>query len=365
VRVHNASPPPAPTGASPAMVSEAGSWLKASIDGFVSGHWPAWAAALKPLVSWLQVPPTVLAAFIGAYGLLCVATLIALALKVLKPAGNHRELLLRIRTWWVIVTLVTLALGIHVYVSIVCLALVSWVALREYLSLVELPGTHARLAKWMFLSIPIQYAFVASKWYGMFIVFIPVYWLLLLPLRMVLVGQTEQFLRAMGTLQWGVMTCVFSLSHMAFLLALPESGNPNGGGVALLFYLVFLTQFNDIMQYVWGKMLGKRKVTPTVSPNKTVEGLLGGVATTTLLAVLLAPYLTPIGLVQSVAVGVLIGLGGFVGDVTISAIKRDLGLKDSGTLLPGHGGILDRMDSLTFTAPVFFHFVYYLYYPTL
>jgi phosphatidate cytidylyltransferase len=317
------------------------------------------------MLGWLNLPQPVFHAFMGAFGLLGVATVITFTLKALRPQRDYTELVLRIRTWWIIVTLVTLALGINTFISILCLAAVSYLALKEYVSLVPVEGAHQRLLKWLYISIPLQYAFVAGKWYGMFIVFIPIYWLLLMPLRMVLIGQTEGFLRTLGTLQWGVMTCVFSLSHMAFLLALPESGNPNGGGVALLFYLVFLTQFNDIMQYVWGKILGKHKVAPTVSPNKTIEGLIGGVATTTGLAFVLAPYLTPIGPVQSVAVGFLIGLGGFVGDVTISAIKRDLGIKDSGALLPGHGGILDRLDSLTFTAPVFFHLVYYLYYPVL
>jgi phosphatidate cytidylyltransferase len=337
----------------------------AMLDSFFNAELSAHLGPLKPLVSWLNVPAPVLAAFIGAYALLLLATLITVILKLARPERNYTELVLRIRTWWVIVTLVTLALGIHTLVSIACLALVSTLALREYLSLVTLQGAHARMLKWMYLAIPVQYAFVAFNWYGMFIVFIPVYWLLLMPLRMVLLGQTDGFLRNLGVLQWGVMSCVFSLSHMAYLLALPESGNPNGGGVALLFFLVFLTQFNDIMQYVWGKLLGRHKVTPTVSPNKTLEGLIGGVVTTTLLSFLLCPFLTPIGPVQSIAVGLLIGLGGFVGDVTISAIKRDLGVKDSGSLLPGHGGILDRLDSLTFTAPVFFHMVYYLYYPTL
>src|ERR1044072_6815981 len=134
------------------------------------------------------------------------------------------------------------------------------------------------------------------------------------------------------------------------------------GGPALVLYLVFLTQFNDVAQFLWGKALGRRKVVPKVSPNKTLEGLLGGLATTILLAVVLAPWLTPLLRREAVAAGVIIGLGGFIGDVVISALKRDLGIKDSGSLLPGHGGILDRIDSLTYTAPLFFHYVFYLHF---
>jgi phosphatidate cytidylyltransferase len=99
-----------------------------------------------------------------------------------------------------------------------------------------------------------------------------------------------------------------------------------------------------------------------VSPGKTTEGLVGGVATTLALALALAPWLTPFTRPQAVAAGLIIGVGGFVGDVVVSALKRDLGIKDSGTLLPGHGGILDRIDSLTYTAPLFFHLVWYLHY---
>ena len=315
----------------------------------------------------MSMPLPVMLAFMGAYAILILATLMVVYLRGANPTRDYTELRLRIKTWWIIVVLATFALGFNKYISIFCLAFVSFLAFKEYLSLIPTRRADHRVLFWAYLAIPIQYLLVSVEWYGVFIIFIPVYWCLLLPMRMVLIGQTEGFLRAVGNLQFGLMTTVFSLSHMAYLLALPESGNPRGGGVALLFYLVFLTQFNDVMQYVSGKLFGKTKVTPTVSPNKTVEGLMGGVAVTTLLAIILAPWLTPIphtwiGFLQAAALGVVIGLGGFVGDVTISAIKRDLGVKDAGSLLPGHGGILDRVDSLTFTAPVFFHIIYFLYY---
>lgn len=125
---------------------------------------------------------------------------------------------------------------------------------------------------------------------------------------------------------------------------------------------MLLTQLNDVAQYLWGKSLGRHKIVPKVSPNKTWAGFLGGVATTTLLAWLIAPWLTPLTEMESVLAGLLIGVCGFVGDVVISALKRDIGVKDSGSLLPGHGGILDRLDSLTYTAPLFFHFIRYLHY---
>ena len=129
-----------------------------------------------------------------------------------------------------------------------------------------------------------------------------------------------------------------------------------------MLYLVVLTELNDVAQYLWGKATGRRKVAPTVSPGKTYGGLLGGLATTVLLAWAAAPWLTPFDTYQALAAGLIIGLFGFVGDITLSAVKRDIGIKDSGSLIPGHGGILDRVDSLTYTAPLFFHYLYYLHY---
>ncbi len=128
-----------------------------------------------------------------------------------------------------------------------------------------------------------------------------------------------------------------------------------------MLYLVFLTQANDVAQFLWGKSVGRHRVVPKVSPNKTWGGLLGGVFTTVVLGVGLARWLTPMTTREAVLATMIIGLGGFIGDVVISALKRDLDIKDSGTMLPGHGGILDRIDSLTYTAPLFFHFTYYLY----
>jgi phosphatidate cytidylyltransferase len=279
-----------------------------------------------------------------------------------KPERNYTELRLRIKTWWLIVAVFAVAVLFNRTVSVVVLGLVSFLAFKEYLSLVPTRRADHRVLFWAYLAIPIQFYWVWMAWYGMFIIFIPVFVFLFLPMRMILIGETQGFLRAIGTLQWGLMITVFGLSHAAFMLVLPAEINPAGGVMGLLIYLVFLTEFNDVAQYIWGKSFGKRKISPKVSPNKTVAGFLGGVSTTTALAVLLAPFLTPLAQYEAVGSGLLIGLSGFIGDVTISALKRDIGVKDSGSLLPGHGGILDRLDSLTYTAPLFFHYVYYLYY---
>jgi phosphatidate cytidylyltransferase len=290
----------------------------------------------------------------GILGLLFVASGASWYLHLRGPAEKYLELRQRVRSWWVMVGVFGVAIAIDRGLSIVFFALISFLALKEYLSLIPTRRADRRVLFWAYLSIPVQYYWVYRGWYGMFIVFIPVWVMLLVSARMVLIGETRDFLRAIGTLQWGLMLMVFGISHQAYLLVL--------GGAGLVLYLVVLTQLNDVAQYVWGKAFGRHKITPTVSPKKTVEGLIGGILTTTLLAVLLAPLLTPLDRWDSIAAGLMISSGGFLGDITISALKRDLGVKDSGQLIPGHGGIMDRIDSLTYTAPLFFHFLRFYYY---
>jgi len=307
-----------------------------------------------------RLHPNLLLGLGGIFVILIAATVTVWLIRKARPDVDLGDVPARIRSWWLMVVIFTTAMVLDRRVSLAFFAFVSFLALKEYLSLIPTRRADRSVLLWAYLAIPVQYLWVGLEWYGMFIIWIPVYMFLFLPMRMVLIGITEGFLRAAGTLQWGLMTTVFSISHVAFLLVLPSEVNPNGGGPALVLFLVFLTQFNDVAQFLWGKSLGRHKVVPTVSPGKTVEGLLGGLGTTIVLAVVLAPYLTPFTRGWAICAGVIIGLSGFIGDIVISALKRDLGVKDSGDLLPGHGGILDRIDSLTYAAPLFFHFVYYL-----
>ena len=309
-----------------------------------------------------HLQPNVLYALGGVFAVLVLASVIVGVLAAVRRDKDYSELKLRMRSWWVMIGIFSGAILLSPTSAVVFWGFVSFLALKEYLSLIPTRRADRRVLFWAYLAIPIHYYWVGIAWYGMFVIFIPVYMFLLMPLRMVIIGETEGFLRAAGTLHWGLMTTVFSLSHMAYLLVLDPAKNPAGGGAGLLLYLVFLTQFNDVAQYTWGKLFGKHKVIPKVSPNKTWEGLIGGNLTTLALAIVIAPYLTPLTLYEAAGAGLIIGVFGFIGDVTISALKRDIGVKDSGSLIPGHGGVLDRIDSLTYTAPLFFHYVYYLHY---
>jgi len=234
-------------------------------------------------------------------------------------------------------------------------------ALKEFLSIVPTRQADRHVIFWAYLAIPVQYYWIYAGWYGMFIIFIPVYLFLFLPMRMVLIGETKGFIKSAALLHWAVMLTVFCISHIAYLLTLAPL-NPKAGSVGLVLFLIFTTQFNDVCQYIWGKTLGRHKIIPKVSPNKTWEGFIGGFVTITLCAGWVAPLLTPLTMPQGLVAGIMISGGGFVGDVVISSVKRDLQIKDSSQLIPGHGGLLDRMDSLLYTAPLFFHYVYYVCY---
>lgn len=294
-------------------------------------------------------------------GLLISASIIRLGLAWKNPHKDYTELRQRIQSWWWMVILLFVVLAASKNTAIVFFGFLSFLALKEFLSIVMVRQADRRVIFWAYLAIPIQYYWVSMGWYGMFIIFIPVYVFLFLPMRMVLIGETKGFIRSAGLIHWAVMLTVFSISHIAYLLTLPVK-NPAAGAVGLVLFLLFMTQFNDVCQYVWGKMLGKHKIIPKVSPNKTWEGFLGGVSTITLCAGFAAPYLTPLTFKQGIIAGLIIGISGFIGDVVISSVKRDLQIKDTGSFIPGHGGILDRVDSLLYTAPLFFHFVYYVAY---
>ena len=316
-----------------------------------------------PFLNWHTLAPVVQWSIGGIFALLAVATVAVRVLQWRDPERDRTELRQRVNSWWIIAGVFSLAIVGTRAISLVFFAFVSFLALKEYFSVIPTRRADRRVLFWAYLTIALQFYWVATEWYGMFIVFIPVFAFLLIPLRMITIGRTDGYLRAVGSIHWGLMTMVFSLSHAAFLLILrlkdaPADAVPPGPGLVL--FLVVLTQLNDVAQYLWGKSLGRGKIVPQVSPGKTWAGFIGGVVTTALLATLAGPYLTPLDDWQSLGAGLIIGVGGFVGDVSISALKRDLGIKDSGSLLPGHGGILDRIDSLTYTAPLFFHYVYWL-----
>jgi len=295
------------------------------------------------------------------FGLLIFASSLFFVIGKIKPEANLTELKSRTKSWWVMATVFIAATLLNTKISYFALAFLSFMAFRELYSLLDLRTSDRRAIFWALIAIPVQYYLAYIGWYGAFIILIPVAMFLIIPMRLVLKGDTNGIIKSMATLQWTLMLTVFSLSHLAYLISLPQIEGFEAGGRGLLLFLVFLTEINDVLQFTWGKLFGKFKVIPKVSPNKTWEGLIGGIICTTFAGYFLA-FLTPMTNFEAAFVSFVIAISGFIGDVVMSAIKRDIGVKDTGTSIPGHGGILDRIDSLAYTAPVFFHLVYFMKY---
>jgi len=304
------------------------------------------------------------AIFGGIAAVLVLASAIGWFLQRRYGAGSAADMIenlnARIRAWWWMVLVMGGALALGRGAVIVLYALLSMFALREFLTLTPTRrGDHLALFASFFIVTPFQYVLVGMEWYGLFTVFVPVYAYLFLPVVAVLPGDTRDFMERTAETQWGLMITVYCVSHVPALLLLQIPGYEERNALLMIF-LILVVQSSDVLQYVWGKLLGNRKIAPEVSPSKTVEGFVGGVASATFLGALLW-WITPFGFWAAGAMAFAITLMGFLGGLVMSAIKRDRGVKDWGHMIEGHGGFLDRLDSVCFSAPVFFHLTRYFY----
>ncbi|HTP98644.1 MAG TPA: phosphatidate cytidylyltransferase [Casimicrobiaceae bacterium] len=300
--------------------------------------------------------------FVGVGAVLVVASLVGWTLKTAMAKGQPHatidNLNARIKAWWVMVLVISLAFVFGKPGVILLFAFISFFALREFLTLTYTRSAdYLALAAAFFFVLPMQYLLVYVGWYGLYSIFIPVYVFLLMPILEVVAGDTKRFLERMSKIQWGLMVCVYCISHVPALLALDIRGYEDRD-LLLIAFLVIVVQSSDVLQYVWGKLFGKTKLAPEVSPSKTVEGLIGGVLSATALGAALW-WITPFNPWQAALMAFAINVMGFFGGLVMSAIKRDRGVKDWGTLIEGHGGMLDRLDSVVFAAPIFFHLTRY------
>jgi phosphatidate cytidylyltransferase len=298
----------------------------------------------------------------GVGSILVLASIIGEVLRLRhSPAGQNpviENLNARVASWWVMVFLLAIAFIAGKPGVVILFALASFAALREFLTLT----THNRADHWsliacFFVVLPLQYWFILIDWYGMYSVFVPVYVFLLLPVLSALRGNPKDFLVRVSETQWALMICVYCVSHVPALLYLQIPGF-EGRNVILIAYLIFVVQLSDVMQYVWGKLIGRTKIAPTISPSKTWEGLIGGALTATAVGTALW-WMTPFSILQAAGLCLVLTLMGFFGGLVMSAIKRDRGVKDWGHLIAGHGGFIDRLDSVIFSAPFFFHITRY------
>ena len=314
----------------------------------------------------LLADPGFRAAVLGLGAVLLVASAAGFALAERVTGERGRETVAnvnaRIRSWWLMCAVFTGALLVGSTGVILLFVLISFLALREFITITPTRRADHRTLVWVFFVFtPLQYYLIAIQWYGLFSILIPVYAFLFIPLLNALAGDYRQFLDRTAKIQWGLMLCVYCVSHMPALLTLKIPGFEEQGP-KLLLYLALVAQSSDVLQYLWGKAVGRHRIAPTISPNKTWEGFIGGIMCATLLGTALW-WLTPFEAWQAALMSGAITLTGFAGGLTLSAIKRDRGVKDYGTLIEGHGGVLDRIDSLCFSAPLFFHLTRYFFQP--
>ncbi len=301
----------------------------------------------------------------GLGGALVLASLVALILRMRagpEPNPVLDNLSARIKAWWVMILLLGSAFLAGRTAVIVLFGLVSFFALREFITLAHTRrADHVAVFLSFFVVLPLQYWLIGVDWYGFYTILIPVYAFLVLPIVAVVFGDTNNFMARTAETQWGLVISVYCISHVPALLTLDIPGY-HGRDALLVVFLLLVVQSSDVLQYVWGKLLGRHKIAPALSPSKTVEGFLGGIASATALGAGVW-RMTPFRPWQAGLMALVATMMGFLGGLVMSAIKRDRGVKDWGHLIEGHGGMLDRLDSVAFSAPIFFHLTRYFFTP--
>jgi len=293
-------------------------------------------------------------------GILVVLSLAIGILREWKFADGSNDIIETLNgyiiVWWgmVVVFWLSSLLG-HTGVILLFFAL-SFAALREFLTLTTKSRSdhYALLLAFIFV-LPFQYYLLWIDWYGLYSIFIPVYAFLILPVVSVIRGATQDFLIRVAETQWALMIAVFCASHVPALLLLDIAGF-EGRNVLLIVYLVAVVQIHDLMHYLFAKLVGRRKVMPQLEASKTWEGVAGGFVGAIVIGTLLW-WITPFAPWQAFFVSLVLCMCGLGGRMVMTAIKRDRGVKDWGHLVPGHGGFVDRLDSVVFAAPIFFHMV--------
>jgi phosphatidate cytidylyltransferase len=304
----------------------------------------------------------------GVLVLLAITTCVGQFLKLYPESGLNaavvRSFNTRLRAWWLMCSVLAAALLIGNTATVILFGAISFWALREFITLTPTRlGDHKALF-WVFvLFTPGQYVligFMRHLQYEVYNVLIPVYAFLFVLARVAVAGDYKRFLERTAKIQAGLLICVYCLSFAPALLYLDLKQGSQGANFRLLFFFILMVQLSDALHFLWSRLVGRHVIAPAISPSKTWEGFLGGTASATLLGAALW-WATPFEPWGAAGISLLISVMGFGGGITMSAIKRDRGVKDYGTLVEGHGGVLDRIDSLCFAAPVVFHVMRFMF----
>jgi phosphatidate cytidylyltransferase len=297
---------------------------------------------------------------LGVVGLLAVATGVG---QILRRQTDPRfdpavieQFNLRIRAWWLMCSVLAAAFLLGQTATVILFFFLSFWALREFITLTPTRIADHRALFWIFLFSPVQYVLVGLDRYGLYSIFIPVYAFLFVPVRVALAGDFKRYLERCAKIQFGLMICVYCLSYAPALLNLKL---PTGENASLLMFFILVVTMGDAFHFAAEYLVGRRVIAPAISANRTWEGFLAGIACSSLFGAALY-WATPFNPLQAAGMSLLITTMGFFGGLTMSAIKRDRGVQDYGSLVTGHGGVLDRIDSICFAAPIFFHVTRYV-----
>jgi len=317
---------------------------------------------MNRLIEWLHSQPNLTLVTGALVALLALAAGGYVWLTWRRPAQSLAKIGSRIRFLWVMAAMCLLAITYSYKILLIYIAFLAFLGLKEYLSITPTRRVDRRVLFWAYLSIPIQFALIGFGWYRASLFFTPIYVFVILPMHMVIGGEARGFLTAWSLLGWGLLSIVFSLGCVAHLLVLPATEATATGGLGLFLYLMMLIQLNYVTKFYFGRRFAYPKLSLEVSATRNWASLAGSLLIIIPAAWLAAPLLTPFTTIQSIVVGLFVAAGGFVGYIVLSAIKGDLHLKDRGTMTRGRGGVLNRIDAIVYTAPLYFFIVSYLYY---
>ncbi|GKY86278.1 phosphatidate cytidylyltransferase [Sinisalibacter aestuarii] len=304
--------------------------------------------------------------FTGLILALLGATLLASALRRWWPAAAGGQniivetLFARINAWWAMVVLLSFAAFFGRLGIVVLFLLVSFSALREFLTLTrKRRADHWAMMFSFFIALPLQYLLVYIGSVGLFTIFIPVYTFLFLPVLAVIRGDTSGFLSRVAETQWALMLTIFAASHAPALLLLEIDGY-EGKQILLIAWLVIVVQAADIAHYIVPRLMGRTRIAPSLPHSRTWEGFLGALGAGAIIGTALS-WVTPFAPWQAAIMAIVVAVLGYAGGMVMAAIKRDKGVVDWSHLIPGQGGFIDRLDSVVFSAPLFFHLVRYFW----
>ena len=299
------------------------------------------------------IPIELLFILCAVFGVLIICSSIFGIISRKNKSDSISELVVRTNSWWKMAIGITVVATAPAIIGTIVLAYVVFVALREMLSIIPLRTADRTVLVASYIAIPIQFYLAYKNYYYLFQIFIPLVMFISVSVILVLTGETNRIGRSMAIIPTTLMLTVYMPSHMVLLFHVSVPGFTVGAG-GLIIFLIMITAFNDIFQFTWGKLLGKRKILPRISPNKTWVGFIGGVFTSGVLGGALS-FLTPLDYINCFYIGLSLSIIGFIGDSIISAVKRDLKIKDTDDLIPGHGGAMDRLDSIVLTTPTIYH----------